>query len=255
MTTIYVKIPDTLYLAPAMLAVSTSARWTNVAAWMYCSTARSDGFVPEGALGALGADLPIALELEAAGLWLPAPGGWTVDGYLPLNRTRAQIEEISGKRKITGQMGGQAKARQQVASGSVERRSSNADAAVDLDPLPFPERELGTEPTPATADGESLAICYEVPNPATVARLEALGVDAPEEKLATYGDELVTAWLDELPNKPSLTNPAGYLVGRLRAGERPPAREPAPESALARIAAENAAAKLAALPPLQAVGE
>ncbi|MCC7089532.1 MAG: hypothetical protein IT295_10280 [Dehalococcoidia bacterium] len=254
----YVQIPDTIHLDSRFLRVSEPARLAYLTSWLHASNARSDGFVAVAALAMVAATEAIAGELEQSGLWAAVPGGWTVAGYLPLNRTRAEIEALSRKRSEAGQKGGrrnaarwgEALAQSSVSpsvSPSVSSNSADADAA---DPLPFPEGKLGkTAPATAAALAEALA------SPESVARLAALGVDDPAGLLAAHGDELVAAWLDELPNRPALTNPAGFLVGRLRAGELPPAREPAAESALARIARENAAAKLATLPPLQAVGE
>ncbi|MBE0610074.1 MAG: hypothetical protein IH609_11880 [Dehalococcoidia bacterium] len=250
----YVQIPDTTHLDSRFLRVSEPARLAYLTSWLHSSNARSDGFVAVAALAMVAASEAIADELEEAGLWAAVPGGWTVGGYLPLNRTRAEIEALSRKRSEAGQKGGRRNAArwgEALASPSVSPpASSNSAVAGAADPLPFPEGKWGeTAPATATALAEAFA------SPETIARLEDVGVDDPAGTLATYGDALVTAWLDELPNKPSLTNPAGYLVGRLRAGELPPTREPAPETALARIARENAAAKLATLPPLQAVGE
>lgn len=250
----YVQIPDTTHLDSRYLGVSEGARLAYLTSWLHASNARSDGFVAVAALAMVAATEAIAVELEQSGLWAAVPGGWTVAGYLPLNRTRAEIEALSRKRSEAGQKGGRRNAArwgEAIASPSASPSASSNSADADaVDPLPFPEgKRWETAPATASAIAEALA------SPETVARLDALGVDDPEEILAAHGDELVVAWLDELPNRPALTNPAGFLVGRLRAGELPPAREPAAESALARIARENAAAKVAALPPLQAVGE
>lgn len=234
----YVKIPDHLYLEAPMLAVSAAARWTNVAGWMYCSTARSDGFVPVGALGTLGADRSLALELEAVGLWVPVSGGWTIAAYLENNRSREEIERISAERRRAGAIGGK-----QKRTNLLERGLSNAVAAADLDPYPHSRGTITI-----SSSSKDVASCYD--DSALSEQLAAVGIDDPAALLAEHGRGLVEAWLAELPNRPNLTNPAGFLVGRLTGGQMPPARpRPAPTQ-LERITREKARDFVAATPPL-----
>lgn len=267
----YVKIPDHLYLDAAMLGVSQAARWTNVAGWMYCSTARTDGFVPLGALGTLGASPAEASELESAGLWVPVPGGWTIVGYLENNRSREEIERISAVRRRAGAIGGK-----QRGSNLLERGLSNAVAAAgstDTDPHLEVHRSSSSNSNSKNEANASASASAPVTwlsrrdravtrDPALLEALGELGIDDPSALLSEHGDELVGAWLEDLPYRPDLANPAGFLVSRLAAGLMPPPRPAPSASPLQRIIAAKAREFVDAAPPLavqmetgRAVGE
>lgn len=57
------------------------AAFAYVCSLAYCGMHGTDGFVPEAALPFIHASRTVANQLVAVGLWIPAPGGWMVNGW------------------------------------------------------------------------------------------------------------------------------------------------------------------------------
>lgn len=252
----WVAVPDTAHLDSRFLGVTAAARLAYLTSWLHASIAQSDGFIAAAALPMVSATDVLAAELVDAGLWRPAPGGWTIDGYLSINRTRAEIEALSAKRRDAGRKGGRlngARRGEASAQALASKFASSPCAGAGAGALdPFSEGERGSKSSTSTSKSEASA------SPALCARLADIGVDDPSALLAEYGDQLVEAWLAELPHRPDLSNPAGFLVSRLSTGQMPPPRPAPSASPMSRVIAEKAREFVASLPPLdtaRAVGE
>lgn len=94
----WVRLDTQLPSNPKLLELV--ARKQQAAAFAYvCSLAYSgmhgtDGFIPETALPFVHGTKAIANQLVAVGLWIPAPGGWDINGW-----DEFQISDEEAKRR------------------------------------------------------------------------------------------------------------------------------------------------------------
>lgn len=192
----FAKVPDNLHLVPQVRRVSPAARWSYVASWFYSSNALTDGFLPASSAALVDADERIVGELEAAGLWRTADGGWIVAGFLDAgNRTRAEVHELSASRREAGKKGG--RPRKANSFPFAESRSASASASVDR--FPEGEHEIGAEAeraeleAAAAAESNLKANCFSFANSIREAWEREIGTtiaDGPTEALAAYVDRL-----------------------------------------------------------------
>ena len=101
----WVKLDDATPWAGPVRAVSVPARWTYVAARCLMGKNLTDGQLLRGDLTLVDGTLRIAKELVAAGLWEPTRDGWRDVDYLTLNRSAAQVAELSESRRERGAKG------------------------------------------------------------------------------------------------------------------------------------------------------
>jgi hypothetical protein len=104
---------------------------------VYCSKHLTDGFVPRKVVRMYGGER-LAKELETAGLFKTAPGGWILHDYLDWNPSKEQVLEVRAKRQASGQAGGQARAKANA------QASASPSAQAKSYPVPVP----GPTPVP-----------------------------------------------------------------------------------------------------------
>lgn len=98
---------------------------------VYCSKHLTDGFVPRKVVRMYGGE-KLAKELERAGLFTSAPGGWTIHDYLDWNPSKEQVIATRAARQAAGQAGGRA-------SGQARAQASaSAPAQANPNPVPVP---------------------------------------------------------------------------------------------------------------------
>lgn len=77
----YVRIDDEMHRNGKVRGVSLAARWSYIASICQSGNKLTDGFLADYDLSQVDADRKVAKELEGAGLWEPADGGWFVVGW------------------------------------------------------------------------------------------------------------------------------------------------------------------------------
>lgn len=102
---------------------------------VYCSKHLTDGFVPRKVVRMYGGER-LAKDLEAAGLFKPASGGWVLHDYLDWNPSKEQVLKTRADRQAAGQAGGQARAKANAQAGAKADASPTAQA--NLNPVPVP---------------------------------------------------------------------------------------------------------------------
>jgi len=83
------------------------AAFAYVCSLAYAGQHGTDGYIPEYALPFIHATKAVAKHLVAVGLWVPAPGGWLINGWDEFQVS----DEAARKRRERAQKGGIAKAR------------------------------------------------------------------------------------------------------------------------------------------------
>lgn len=96
---------------------------------VYSAKHLTDGFVPRKVVRMYGGDR-LAKDLEKAGLFRPAEGGWVLHDYLDWNPSKEQVLKVRADRQAAGQAGG-------LASGQA-RAQANASAPPQAKPNPVP---------------------------------------------------------------------------------------------------------------------
>lgn len=90
----WVRIDDTFPEHPKVVGLSAAAFRLHVTAICYASRNLTDGYVPRGALRALGGTKQRVAELVKAGLWDGGGAtGWQLHDYLDYNRSRGDVED------------------------------------------------------------------------------------------------------------------------------------------------------------------
>lgn len=106
----WVRLDTTFHHNPKVVQLVAEKR--HAAAFAYvCSLAHAgahgtDGYIPESCLFLIHATKREADVLVAAGLWLPSPGGWDINGWDEFQVS----DEAARKRRERAQKGGRAKA-------------------------------------------------------------------------------------------------------------------------------------------------
>lgn len=105
----YVRVDVLLPDNPKLDGLSPSAKWTLIELWCYCGQHLTDGFVRQAKWVKFGAKRDRD-ALVAAGLAVPADGGWQMHDYLSHQRSRQEVTDLKEKRRKAGEKGGKAKA-------------------------------------------------------------------------------------------------------------------------------------------------
>jgi hypothetical protein len=69
----------------------------HIAAMCYSGRHGLDGFVPKSALRVIGSSTSDATKLVTNGLWMPAPGGWQINGWAEYQLSNDEVKTRSDK--------------------------------------------------------------------------------------------------------------------------------------------------------------
>jgi hypothetical protein len=94
----WIRLDDRMPYHPKIVGLSAEAFRLYVASLCYAGGHETDGYVPASALPVLWGTARTAAELERAGLWERADGGWSIHDYLDYNPSRADIEDARRRR-------------------------------------------------------------------------------------------------------------------------------------------------------------
>jgi hypothetical protein len=98
---------------------------------VYAAKHLTDGFVPRKVVRMYGGE-KFAKDLERAGLFRPAEGGWVLHDYLDWNPSKEQVLKVRADRQAAGQAGG-------LASGQARAQAlASAEAQPKPNPVPVP---------------------------------------------------------------------------------------------------------------------
>lgn len=139
----YVRIHDGMVDHPKIVEVGGDAGWLNLCAISYCSRNLTDGVFPAAMVPRLSdrtRPAQLAKLLLDKGLWhtdqhdcdrcpQPGPGQYIVHDYLVHQRSRAEVEELSQKRRIAGSKGGKAKATAVASASPVAKQTASKSVA------------------------------------------------------------------------------------------------------------------------------
>ena len=115
---LWIKLAVNFKDNPKVIGLSSDAFRVSVCGLLYAQQHLTDGKVPPAAIKTFGASSPTkaAGELVKAGLWDKTDDGWAIHDYLEHQRSKADVADLSEKRRKAGAKGGKPKAnRQQVA--------------------------------------------------------------------------------------------------------------------------------------------
>jgi hypothetical protein len=104
---------------------------------VYCSKHLTDGFVPRKVVRMYGGE-KLAKDLERAGLFNAAPGGWTMHDYLHWNPSKEQVLANRSKRQAAGQAGGRASGQARAQANGEANASAAEEAPAQAKPNPVP---------------------------------------------------------------------------------------------------------------------
>lgn len=102
----WIRFEDTFPEHPKLLKAGPRAAWLHVRAIAYCSRLLTDGHVPADALKSLGGTEILVDRLVKAKLWHKNADGWSINGYLEYQPSRAQVLALREKRAEAGRKGG-----------------------------------------------------------------------------------------------------------------------------------------------------
>jgi hypothetical protein len=160
----WVRIDEEFPHHPKVVKAGPLGMAMQVAALCYCNRYLTDGFVPRsvaatlldldglgmrmwmGELAGGGEDATWQLvvgDLEDAGLWEKAEGGWRIHDYHDYQPSREHVLQVREVRKDAGRKGGQAKSKQ-VAKQPPSNGEANAEAKSYPVPVPVPVPPVGT---------------------------------------------------------------------------------------------------------------
>lgn len=122
----FINVADTMPEHPKIEGLSDGAFRALVTLWCYCGAQLNDGIVPEPAWNRR-TSAKIRRELVQNGLVEVTDDGVLMHDYLEHNRSRAEAEALTQKRRSAGSLGGKAKA-EAVASATA---SATPDAKQD----------------------------------------------------------------------------------------------------------------------------
>jgi hypothetical protein len=81
----WIRLETTMFENPKLLYLQEDKQYRTIVAYLQgmCYSGRHGlaGFIPKAALRIIGATATDANRLVTEGLWLPAPGGWQVNGW------------------------------------------------------------------------------------------------------------------------------------------------------------------------------
>jgi hypothetical protein len=81
----WIRLETSMFENPKLLYLQEDKQYRTVVAYLQsmCYSGRHGlaGFVPKAALRVIGATAADANRLVTEGLWLPAPGGWSINGW------------------------------------------------------------------------------------------------------------------------------------------------------------------------------
>lgn len=81
----WIRLETTMFENPKLLYLQEDKQYRTIVAYLQgmCYSGRHGlaGFIPKAALRILGATTSDATRLVAEGLWNPAPGGWSINGW------------------------------------------------------------------------------------------------------------------------------------------------------------------------------
>lgn len=81
----WIRLETSMFENPKLLYLQEDKQYKTIVAYLQgmCYSGRHGlaGFVPKAALRVLGATVADANRLVREGLWMPAPGGWQVNGW------------------------------------------------------------------------------------------------------------------------------------------------------------------------------
>ncbi len=165
---VWVKLDDAFGENPKIASLSDSAVALFVMGLAYCNRNLTDGFIPGPiGLGQLrycdGNAVPAIRELEAAGIWEPAGGGWEVHDFAVYQPTRAQVEAEREAKSRAGRAGGLARAQARAKAPALAPAKARAKAPdlAESKPVPVPvpvpvKNGKGTEsPVPGAPSSHS----------------------------------------------------------------------------------------------------
>ena len=215
----WVRIDEEFPHHPKVVKAGPLGMAMHVAALCYCNQYLTDGFVPKSVAAGLldldgigmrqwmgeltggGEDATwqlVVQDLEDAGLWERAEGGWQIHDYHDYQPSREHVLKVREVRKDAGRKGGEAKGKQ-VAKQQPTKRQAKQEAESNSVPVPVPVPPVGT--------GGSVASPGEIPQASPTARV-ASATPATITPIPT-AQTFVAAYVDAY---------------RGRAGHDPPAR-------------------------------
>lgn len=155
----WVRIEDTFYDHPKVLAAGLAAIGLHVVALCYCNSKLTDGAVPKAAVRLLGGTTAQAARLVAAGLWQSTDDGWLIHDFLDYNPSRASVMEhrqrVSEERSKAGRIGGIAAA---IAKQRASKSPANGKQPSQQPSSPIPSRPNPSRPvTHAARDDEPVS--------------------------------------------------------------------------------------------------
>lgn len=163
----FLKLSHGLPEHPKIEEAGGDAAWLHICALAYCSRNLSDGFFPASIIGRLSdRDNPkqLASTLLSVGLWHDASNGcgrcpqvplgrYLIHDYLEHQTSAERAREISAKRAVAGQKGGQAKSSASNGSSNLlGKLSSKSLAEVEVEVEVDQRKELSTSSSSADAD-------------------------------------------------------------------------------------------------------
>lgn len=166
----WVRVDDQFPDHPKVIALDLASSGLWLHGLCYANRHLTDGFVPAALVRRVGDETAeaAAARLVSAGLWEPVDGGWVVHDYAEYQRSREEIESVSGKRAEAGRAGGMAKAKQtasnrqangwQVASNDLanaEQSEANAEQNPAPTPTPTPVENGSLRSLAATSRGKA----------------------------------------------------------------------------------------------------
>lgn len=145
-TRTYITLHDGMPEHPKVEPLTDRAFRDLVSLWCWCSRNRTDGKVPT-AVWMKRAGAKIRAELIAAGLVEETAEGALMHDYLEHQRSAAEIDELSAKRRDAGSKGG-SKAQ------AKKRASARASAQANVKPAPSKTQADTETEVPTTSGGE-----------------------------------------------------------------------------------------------------
>lgn len=169
----YITVHDGMPDHPKIEGLSDAAFRLLVATWAWCSRNRTDGSVPTTSWVKRG-KASARKELMAAGLAHAVGDRIEMHDYLEHQRSAAEIDELSEKRREAGKKGGKAKA---LATALAKQNSGKSVADTDTERTRHTSSSNARDQTVTTADPRFVEFWETYPR--RVARPEALRAFGP----------------------------------------------------------------------------
>jgi len=179
----FIKVHDGIYEHPKVEELSDKAFRHLITLWCFCSRNYTDGKVPERTWKRITTSAT-SRELISNRLAEAAEGGYEMHDYLEHQRSRAEIEYLTEKRRVVGKKGGLARAQGQAnaqasATANSKQTSSRAEQS-RADSLPSPSHDpASTAPTTLPPVGGE----REKPTQSRVLAATLLGIDQADPRL------------------------------------------------------------------------